>query len=140
MRACAQVDTAGLGVVILDYLLDREWVGEEQITTDLGQHHKVRVCMACAWMSRLGGWAGSVSGLHEAGIAGCCQRVGVGVCKTMSRNPPRTTSPCLTRSCAVPSSTWKRSVWYRGSGKAGMQRRAWRGVARYSPRRTLDLV
>ena len=27
--------------MLLEYLLDREWVGEDQITTDLGQHHKI---------------------------------------------------------------------------------------------------
>jgi hypothetical protein len=36
-----QIDTTGLGIVVLDYLMDREWVAEEQLTNDLGQHHKI---------------------------------------------------------------------------------------------------
>ncbi|KAJ9529703.1 hypothetical protein QJQ45_014439 [Haematococcus lacustris] len=37
----AKVDTTGLAIVVMDYLLAREWVGEEQICAELGQHQKV---------------------------------------------------------------------------------------------------
>lgn len=36
-----QIDTSGLAVITLEYLLEREWVAEEQICEDLGQHHKI---------------------------------------------------------------------------------------------------
>jgi len=37
----AKIDTTGLGIVLVEYLLEREWVPEEQIASDLGQHHKI---------------------------------------------------------------------------------------------------
>lgn len=50
----SQIDTTGLGIVLLEYLLDREWVPEEQIATDLGQHHKI-VRRALKFLEHVGG-------------------------------------------------------------------------------------
>lgn len=36
-----QVDTTGLGIILMDYLLTKEWVGEADIVEDIKVHQKL---------------------------------------------------------------------------------------------------
>lgn len=38
---CLQVDTTGLGIILMDYLVAREWVGEAEIVDNLKVHPKL---------------------------------------------------------------------------------------------------
>ncbi len=40
-HACMQVDTTGLGVILMDFLIQKEWVCEEDLTNSIRVHNKI---------------------------------------------------------------------------------------------------
>lgn len=52
--AVPQVDTSGLGVILIDYMVNQEWKQEEEIARDIKVHPKL-LRKALKYLERVGG-------------------------------------------------------------------------------------